>query len=237
MKTIKFFNHHLDILPLLIVLSTLTILVKLGFWQLHRLKEKQIFIDTITSNLQLEDKEGVEFLVPYDKIKIHGHYLSDKDIFLYGQRFMTNKNQGGYYLLTPFATDDGNVYLVARNWFSQEARAEVEHLQNSEAKLDLTAIALKSEYKKSFMPDNDGAKNMWFTLDLNEISEFTNININKDIYLVDANSQDSNFLKAIDLNAMTRAPNNHLEYALTWFSLAIILLAIYVVSQCKNAYA
>ena len=86
----------------------------------------------------------------------------------------------------------------------------------------------KSSY---FKPENDILNNYWFKLEDNDLEKYTGLTFSKYIiYLDDSNSTKIPKPKNISANLS----NNHLKYALTWFSLAISIFLIYLYFRKKN---
>ena len=83
--------------------------------------------------------------------------------------------------------------------------------------------------KNIFKPDNDLNKNYWFSLDREDIFTFTGKNFSKYIIYLDGNYQ---FPRPKKITA--NISNNHKKYAMTWFSLAISILLLYLYFRKKN---
>ena len=81
----------------------------------------------------------------------------------------------------------------------------------------------------SFKPDNDIEKNYWFTLDRNDIFSYTGKNFSKYIIYAGGDYKTPK-PKVITANIS----NNHKKYAITWFSMAISILLIYLYFRKKN---
>ena len=89
---------------------------------------------------------------------------------------------------------------------------------------------LKSQGRKNiFKPDNDIKENYWFSLDREDILEFTGKKFSNYIIYLDGNYQ---FPKPKKITA--NISNNHKKYAITWFSLAISILLLYLYFRRKN---
>ena len=81
----------------------------------------------------------------------------------------------------------------------------------------------------SFKPDNDIAENYWFTLDRDDIFSYTGKKFSK--YIIYLNG-DYKVPKPKVITA--NISNNHKKYAITWFSMAISILLIYLYFRKKN---
>ena len=83
--------------------------------------------------------------------------------------------------------------------------------------------------KNIFKPDNDIEENYWFSLNRDDILKFTGKEFSKYIIYLDGNYQ---FPKPKKITA--NISNNHKKYAITWFSLAISILLLYLYFRKKN---
>ncbi|XVN40318.1 MAG: SURF1 family protein [Rickettsia endosymbiont of Argas persicus] len=213
----------------LLVLITFIILVSLGFWQLNRLKEKKLFLASMQENLisSAIDLAKIQNILPYQKIKITGHFLADKDIYLYGRRSMSNEKDG-YYLVTPFKTDEDKIILVARGWFSNRNKNIITQATNNNQSHELIGVTMPSEKTRSYLPANDVKNNVWLTLDLQEASKVLGLNL-ENFYLIEESKDISNLdiLLPLSINHLAAVRNDHLEYTLTWFGLDASLVVIY----------
>ena len=128
--------------------------------------------------------------------------------------------------LSPFKDSLGDIYLVSRAWIPQTAKKNASSF-SQKAEETIVAFVMKGEEKRFFIPDNDTKNNIWFTLDLQEARHKLGITKN-DFYLMQIGS--SNLpegalpLTSTYLNVIR---NDHLEYAITWYSLAALLCIIY----------
>ncbi|MGI4752549.1 MAG: SURF1 family protein [Janthinobacterium lividum] len=214
----------------LTVLITFIILVSLGFWQLNRLKEKKLFLASMQENLTSPaiDLAKIQDNLPYHKVKITGHFLPDKDIYLYGRRSMSSEKDG-YYLVTPFKTDEDKIILVTRGWFSNRNKNIITQAINDQPH-ELIGVTMPSEKTRSYLPANDIKNNVWLTLDLQEASKVLGLNL-ENFYLIEESKDISNLdiLLPLSINHLAAIRNDHLEYAMTWFGLAASLVVIYVI--------
>lgn len=210
------------------VLITFIILVSLGFWQLNRLKEKKLFLASMQENLTSPaiDLAEIHNNLPYQKIKLNGHFLPNKDVYLYGRRSMSSEKDG-YYLVTPFKTAEDKIILVARGWFSNRNKNIITQATNDEPH-ELIGVTMPSEKTRSYLPANDIKNNVWLTLDLHEASKVLGLNL-ENFYLIEESKDISNLdiLLPLSINHLAAIRNDHLEYALTWFGLAASLVVIY----------
>jgi len=85
-----------------------------------------------------------------------------------------------------------------------------------------------------FLPDNRPDLNYWFWVDLPAMSAADGLDRVAPFYIdADETPNPSGWPKG----GVTRLvlPNDHLQYAITWFSLAVALIVIYVLSHRRSA--
>jgi surfeit locus 1 family protein len=224
------------LLPLIFVTIATIILILLGNWQLARLDEKQNFIQTIEFNIANPaiSIQDLDTNVPnYSKIKLSGTFLPGKNAFLYGRRSALPEKDG-YYLLSAFTAEDGKIYTVSRGWLPQSIKNNMDNFITDQESETIEAIILPGEKKNFFVPENDRKNNIWFTLDLNMAAEVIDSTVT-DFYLMQIDSQNlpkgAVPLKTTHLN---KVRNDHLEYAITWYSLAAGLLLVFIIYSRKK---
>ena len=89
---------------------------------------------------------------------------------------------------------------------------------------------LKKQIKPNrFKPKNDLSSNYWFTLNRDDIFKFTGKKFSPYLIYLSGNSELPK-PKSITANIS----NNHKKYAMTWFSLAISILLLYLYFRKKN---
>ncbi len=206
------------------VIFFILVFISLGSWQLIRLNWKNDLILEIENSLKNQPIELKKSkLENYLKIKTSGKVDFDKQIYLY------NLNDGGtpgFEVVSPILIDSEN-YLLNRGWIPFEKK-----FSDDINKLDETKIigTLKLQGRKNiFKPDNDIDENYWFSLNRDDILKFTGKKFSK--YIIYLNG-DYQFPKPKKITA--NISNNHKKYAITWFSLALSILLLYLYFRKKN---
>ena len=200
------------------------VFVALGTWQIIRLNWKNNLILEIENSLknppvQLSQSNQQNFL----KIKTSGRVDFEKQIYLYN---LNDSGTPGFEVLNPILIDGEN-YLLNRGWipFEKKDTPEINILDQNNIE-----GTLKTQGRKNiFKPDNDIKENYWFSLNREDISKFTGKEFSKYIIYLDGNYQLPR-PKKITANIS----NNHKKYAMTWFSLAISILLLYLYFRKKN---
>lgn len=209
---------------------SLVILLTLGTWQVDRLFWKQGLIDSRQAQAEMPP-----IAVPTDTVLnpdmnfrsayAEGRYLNDQEKYLMAR---TRRGNVGFQLITPLEQEDGRIILVNRGWVPTDFR---EPDTRPESLIDgpvrVTGILRMPAEKHWAQPDNDPLKNQWFYVDVNHMAEDTGAELASPYYLELDNSSVPGGLP-IGGQAKVELPNNHLEYAITWYSLALTLVVIFV---------
>ena len=200
------------------------VLLSLGSWQLYRLNWKLDLISEIENSLKINPiKLSKSNNKDYLRIKTSGTVDFDKQIYLYN---LNNSGKPGFEVINPILIGNEN-YLINRGWipFNKKDKAEINLIN-----INRIIGTLKKQSKaNSFKPENDIEKNYWFTLDRDDIFSYTGKKFSKYIIYINGDYKTPE-PKVITANIS----NNHKKYAITWFSMAISILLIYLYFRKKN---
>ena len=206
------------------VIFFILVFICLGSWQIIRLNWKNNLILEIETSLKNPPVELSESnTTNYLKIKTSGSIDFKNQIYLYN---LNDNGTPGFEVINPLMINNKN-YLINRGWIPFEKKDSEEIYKFDENNIIGT---LKSQGKKNiFKPDNDIKENYWFSLDREDILEFTGKEFSNYIIYLGGDYQ-SPKPKIITANIS----NNHKKYAITWFSLAISILLLYLYFRRKN---
>jgi len=200
------------------------ILLSLGFWQLYRLNWKLDLISEIENSLkktpiELSKADKKNFL----RIKTSGKIDFDKQIYLYN---LNDNGNPGFEVINPIVVDNKN-FLINRGWinFDQKEKSEINLFDETNI---IGTLKLQTK-ANSFKPKNNIDENYWFTLNRDDIFSYTGKRFSK--YIIYLNGE----YKVPKPKVITaNISNNHKKYAITWFSMAISILIIYLYFRKKN---
>jgi len=198
--------------------------LSLGFWQLYRLGWKLDLINQIENSLKIDPVElqNVE-KKNYLRIKTSGQIDFEKQIYLYN---LNETGKPGFEVINPIKIGNED-YLINRGWISFDQKNKPE-INVVDQKNIIGTLMLQSK-SSSFKPKNEVDKNYWFTLDREDILKFTGKNFSK--YIIYLNGNYENPRPRV---ITAKISNNHKKYAITWFSMAISILLIYLYFRKKN---
>ena len=224
--------------PTLFLVPALVILIGLGLWQVQRLDEKTALLTEIETGLAAEPAVLPTVLSEpddwqYRRVEIEGRFLHEEEIFLASR---TYRGQPGLHVITPLLrTDGGPTVLVNRGWIPLDRREAGSRLEGQvDGPLTLTGIARVPPPRGWMQPDNDPVDNLWFWLDLPAMAATADIGPAPDL-IIEADRSGEGY----PIGGQTRLdiPNNHLQYAVTWFAFAGTLLVIYVLYHRRRETA
>ena len=200
------------------------VLTSLGTWQLVRLNWKIKLINQIETSLK--DKPIIlsnSSLKNYLRIKTSGKINFEKQIYLYN---LNEKGEPGFEVINPLIINNQN-YLLNRGWIPFDKKND--EIINNVKENNIVGILRKQVKANRFKPKNDVFENYWFTLNRDDIFNFTGKKFSPFIIYL-SNKNELPKPKLITANIS----NNHKKYAITWFSLAISILLLYLYFRKKN---
>jgi surfeit locus 1 family protein len=206
------------------VIFFILVFIALGSWQIVRLNWKNNLILEIENSLKNPPVELTQYNKEnYLKIKTSGSIDFDKQIYLYN---LNDKGAPGFEVINPILIDNKN-YLINRGWIPFEKKGSKEINFFDENNIVGT---LKLQGKKNiFKPNNDIEENYWFSLNRDDILKFTGKEFSEYLIYLGGNYE---LPKPKKITA--NISNNHKKYAITWFSLAISILLLYLYFRKKN---
>lgn len=216
---------------------SLAILIALGTWQVQRLfwKEEQIALRQTRAEApavplpqSFPDPAEMEFT----RVRLEGRFLHDAEFHL-GAR--TDNGRVGYHIVTPFTLTDGRVILVDRGWVPEDRRDPATRAEGQiEGPITIEGLLRTGGWKglDFARPPNKPEERFYFWLDLPVMAQTLHeggVEQGPVIAAVYADAVASELPGGLPVGGQTRIqlPNDHLEYAITWYSFAVILAVIY----------
>jgi surfeit locus 1 family protein len=231
--------------PLICALLVFTVLVALGTWQIKRKAWKEGLIAALTEQLAAPpgalpassawsnlDRAADE----YGRIRFTAAFENAKEALVYGapSAFRPDVSGPGYWVFTPARLADGSFVIVNRG-FVPEARKDKAARTEGElaSPVEIVGVMRWPEARHWYSPTDDPAHNLWFTRDPAAIADAKDVHPVAPFYV----EQES----PIPLGGWPRPgkivvdlPNNHLQYALTWYGLAAVLMVMFIVWARKS---
>ncbi len=206
------------------VIFFILVFIALGSWQIIRLNWKNNLISEIENSFKNPPVELSQSIKEnYLKIKTSGSIDLDKQIYLYN---LNDTGTPGFEVINPILIDDEN-YLINRGWIPFEKK-DSEEINFFDENNIIGTLKLQGR-KNIFKPDNDIKGNYWFSLNREDVLKFTGKRFSKYIIYLDGN-----YSLPRPKKITANISNNHKKYAITWFSLAISILLLYLYFRKKN---
>jgi surfeit locus 1 family protein len=221
-----------------LALAALAMLISLGVWQLERLQWKEGLIAEIEARSTGAPITIAEALAiarqgrdpDYYRVRVEGRFHHDKERYLFAQSLADGTP--GWHVITPLETTGGDMVLVDRGFVPDVLKeASLRASGQVEGVVTVTGIVRSPEIQGSFVPDNEPEANRWFWRDLGAMarSMFPEGTVEMAPFFLDAEKSDVPGGWPEGGQTRLELPNNHLQYAITWFLLALCLLVIYAV--------
>jgi surfeit locus 1 family protein len=225
------YRFRLRLWPGVATLAGLAVLLGLGTWQVQRLHWKGGLIAARAAQLAAPpaplpataaDWRGWDFR----KVSARGTFRHDLE-----QRFgaFTVDDQFGQHILTPLIRPDGAAVLVDRGFVPAD-RAAVETRRQGEVTgpVEVTGIARYRGADRPgwFTPANQPKDRIWYWYDVPALAQATGLELLPVVVEADATPNPG----GLPIGGQTRIelPNNHLQYAITWYGLAAALVGVYI---------
>jgi surfeit locus 1 family protein len=215
--------------------AALAVLLGLGVWQLQRLQWKEGLVAEIEARTTAPPVSLAEAMaavrkgedVSYLRVRAEGRFARDQERYY----FTSVDGEVGWHVITPLTTATGDVVLVDRGFVPDALKDPATRQQGEiEGPVTIIGLARPSEIQGLFVPDNDRARNRWFWRDLAGMarSMFPGGTPNLAPFFLEA--EKSEMPGGWPRGGQTRLdiPNDHLQYAITWFAIAFCLVVIYL---------
>lgn len=201
--------------PLLIGLIGAAILVALGTWQLQRLTWKRSVLSEIEATIGGAPMPLPRLMSPADQkympVTLEGT-VEDSALYVL---VSVKKRGAGWRVISPFTTKEGRRVLLDRGFIRTDKKSAPRMTGSASVEGNLHW----PDDRNPSTPDNDLAGNIWFARDLAQMAEV----LDTEPLLVVARSMSPVDSGMTPLPVDTAGiPNDHLQYVITWFSLATI---------------
>jgi surfeit locus 1 family protein len=225
-----------QLLPTCLVILLLAALLALGFWQLSRMREKQVlfaeFAAGTQSTVDLASLRA-DSSARYQHASVSGHYDSEHQVLLDN---MTHAGQAGYRVLTPLTFGADRTVLVDRGWIplgpSRQLLPGVE-VSSEDRKVAgrLDELPRAGIHLATTAEPNAPWPQVLSYPTMNEVHAVLPRDLFPYVLLLDADQPDG-YVR--EWQPATFPPSRHLGYAVTWFALAATLLVIYLATHLRR---
>ena len=220
-----------------LALPVLIVLIVLGTWQVQRLQWKNELIETRASRVGAVPVEITEALaaagdladIEYRPVTVSGELRNDRAMILLNR---VHDSRVGGHLIAPLELANGlGTMMVDRGWMSLP---ELRAFNAASAPATLDGFVRLYTVPGYFVPENEPAGNNWFFMHEAEMLAAANLSGPVGFYIqAGPNATPPGVFPAGSVPDV-RLRNSHLEYAVTWYALAAVLVVIFVIFHWKR---
>lgn len=230
-------RHGFPWLVLVFGLIAFSVLLALGTWQVQRLHWKEVLLARIEQRIsaapeplsRIEDLYALAGEVDYWPVTLSGRFLHDRESHF----LATWRGASGYFVYTPLELADGRAILVNRGFVPfdrKDPSTRPEGQIGGEVEIVGLARNPLADKPSWIVPDNDLAKNVFYWKGIAAMASRSGIDRARLVpFFVDAGPAERPGALPEGGVTIVDLPNNHLQYAVTWYGLAAALLAVLVI--------
>lgn len=229
-------RRHRSWIGLLVpALLTFVVLIGLGTWQIQRKAWKEGLIATLNAQLAAPpialptpstwanlDRSKDE----YRRVTFSATFENGKEALLFAapSTFRPDVEGPGYWVLTPARLADGKTVIVNRG-FVPDGRQDAKTRAAGQiaGPVNIVGSMRWPGERHWFTPADEPAKNLWFTADPQAVAAAKGLGAVAPFYIEQESPVPPGRLPKPG-KLMVTLPDNHLQYALTWYGLALVLV-------------
>ena len=218
--------------PSVFAACAFVVLLGLGTWQVERLFWKEGLIArrhaaVTAAPVALPASLDAARPLEYHRVHVTGRFANDHELYLGAT---SRGGRPGYQVITPLGMADGASVLVNRGFIPQDRKAP-DSRSAGELSGDVTVtglLRLPPQGKPHwFIPANSPERNYWIYVDIPAMAAAAHVD-NVLPFYVDADATPNPGGLPLGGQTPLELPNDHLQYAITWYALAAGLAVIYV---------
>jgi len=224
------------LLASVVAMAGFALLIALGVWQIERKAWKEDLIDTLTARLSAPpqslppapqwptlDQAQDEFR----RVSLHAEFVPGETALVYAaaSAFRPDVSGQGYWVLAPARLADGGTIVVNRGFIPAERKDAVPAAPAGA--VDIVGVLRWPEPIGMFTPPPDLAHGIWYSRDPVAIAAAKKWGAVAPFSVEQEAPQAPGAPQAGRL--VVQLPDNHLQYAITWFGLAAALAGVYAV--------
>lgn len=214
----------------LVVLITVAVFLKMGFWQLERLEWKQGLIAGVEAQKSV-DATQVPLAQKVDSVVYNlnrgyltGVWLTEKNV-----RVGPHQMDGvlGYWIVTPLMLNDGTAVMVNRGWVPDNMTMMMIESSPPRGIVTITGALRESDLEGAMIADDP--KN-WRALNVDAIANTLRIPNFAPLALFMETSTPPDDSTLRPAPALTNMRNEHKNYAIFWFGMAALTVVLFVLA-------
>lgn len=228
------------LVPGIFALLGFAVLVGLGTWQIERKAWKEQLIEVLRQRaaaapIPLPPREAWDTLKSdsdeFKRVTFRAVFDHSQEAYVYtvGSTLRPDVTEPGYWIFTPAKLPDGSVIVVNRGFVPQvrqDPRTRPEGQAGGE--IQIIGAIRWPEQRGYFTPQDDPLRNVWYLRDHRAIAAAKGWRAMGPFFIdQEAPPAPGGLPRVGALTVQLR--NEHLQYALTWFGLAAVLVAVFTI--------
>ena len=225
---------------LLPALAAFAVLIALGTWQMQRKAWKKGLIATLTERLEAPptalpppskwsslDQANNE----YRRVKFSATFDHGEESFIYAaaSAFRPDVSGPGYWVFTPARLTGGSYVMINRGFVPEAGKDAAARLDGQiPGPVEMVGVMRWPDTRHWFSPADDPAHNLWFTRDPLAIASAKGVRPVAPFYVEQESPVPPGGLP-LPGKLVVKLRNEHLQYAVTWYGLALVLVVIFIV--------
>jgi surfeit locus 1 family protein len=226
------------VVPALFTLVGLALLIGLGVWQLERKAWKEALIAAITRRMNAAPlalpppARWASLVAAHDeftRVTFRADFENDREalVFAGASAFRPDVSGTGYWVFTPARLSNGARVVVNRGFVPEANKDPASRAAGLvTGPVEIVGVLRWPERAGWFTPAGDPAANLWFARDPLAIAAAKGWGDVAPFYVEQEAPTPSGGLPTPG-KLVVNLPNNHLQYALTWFGLAAVLAGVF----------
>lgn len=229
-------RHAKLIWPTLAALAALVVLIGLGTWQLERKRWKEDLLAKIATRVEADPvplARAAQLARGGDVEYLHataaGRFHHDKERYLYAPA----PSGLAWHVYAPLEIAPGSIVWVNRGLVPDASKAPATRAAGQVAgQTEVRGVVRMAWGKTLFTPQNDVVGNLWYWPDIPALTASAfppGAGITALSFTLDADARPPP-PGGLPKGGVTRIAlsNRHLEYAVTWYGLALTLIGVYL---------
>jgi surfeit locus 1 family protein len=220
-------------------LLAFAILIGLGTWQIQRKAWKEALIATLTQRTtappsvlparaqwasldqQNDEFSHVKFTATFD-------HANEALVYAVPSAFRSDVSGPGYWVFAPARLADGGIVMVNRGYVPEARKDPASRAEGQvSGPISITGIMRWPEAPGLFTPRAEPAKNLWFARDPLAMAAAKGLGAVAPFYVEQEVPTPPGGLPHPAVSEV-HLRDEHLQYALTWYGLALVLLVVFV---------
>jgi surfeit locus 1 family protein len=236
--------------PTIFAIVGIAILAGLGLWQLDRKTWKENLIAAMTERLAREpadlpprDRWGhlLQQREEFARVGFPAEFLPGEEALVYSasSAFRPDVKAPGYWVFAPARLAGGSLVIINRGYVPLDRKDASSRIEGApRGSIDVVGIVRWPETRGMFTPADEPQNNVWYLRDIASIAAAKKWATAAPFYIEMEAPVPAGGLP-LPGKLQVNLPDNHLQYAITWFGLALALAGVclvWLVRRLRHRY-